>query len=97
MEELTKVYASSDPIKADLVQSYLSKNGVESRLLDRKDSAYVMLGEVAVFVAAKDVEKARKLIEKSEEAKDWSTSVINQMPLKFSTLVSEFFQFYVSL
>nr|MBS0037883.1 DUF2007 domain-containing protein [Saprospiraceae bacterium] len=67
MEDLTKVFASSDPIRADLVQSFLSKNGIKSNLLDRKDSAYVMLGEVAVFVHSKDAEKARELIEKFDD------------------------------
>jgi hypothetical protein len=63
MEDLTKVFASNDPVKAKLIQGLMERNGIESRILDRKDSAYVMLGEVAVFVGEKDVSKARDLIE----------------------------------
>ncbi|TVQ48875.1 MAG: hypothetical protein EA362_05380 [Saprospirales bacterium] len=66
MEDLTKVFASSDPIKAQLIQSMLHKNGMEASVLDKKDTAYVMLGEAAVFVASEDAVKARKLIEEFE-------------------------------
>ncbi len=66
MEDLTKVFASSDPVKAQLIQSLLHKNGLEASVLDKKDSAYVMLGEAAVFVASKDAATARKLIEEFE-------------------------------
>ena len=66
MEDLTKVFASSDPIKAQLIQSMLHKNGLEASVLDKKDTAYVMLGEAAVFVASEDAAKARKLIEEFE-------------------------------
>jgi phosphate uptake regulator len=66
MEDLTKVFASSDPVKAQLIQSLLHRNGVEASVLDKKDSAYVMLGEAAVFVASKDAAKAREIIEEFE-------------------------------
>ncbi len=66
MEDPTKVFASNDPVKTKLIQGLLERNGIESSLLDRKDSAYVMLGEVAVFVDKKDEEKAKDLIEKTD-------------------------------
>lgn len=66
MEEPTKIYSSNDPVKAQLIQSFLEKNKIEARILDRKDSAYVMLGEIAVFVDKKNADKARELVQKSE-------------------------------
>lgn len=63
MEDFTKIYSSDDPVKAKLIQGLLEKNGLEAHILDRKDSAYVMLGEVAVFVPAKDAEKALDIVD----------------------------------
>ncbi|TVR77791.1 MAG: DUF2007 domain-containing protein [Saprospirales bacterium] len=63
MEDFTKIYSSNDPVKAKLIQGLLEKNGMEAHILDRKDSAYVMLGEVAVFVPAKDADKALEILD----------------------------------
>jgi hypothetical protein len=45
----TKIYTTSDPIKAELIKQLLEENGIEAVLLNKQDSSY-LFGEVQVLV-----------------------------------------------
>jgi hypothetical protein len=57
----TKVYTTSDPIKAELSKQLLEENGIEAVLLNKQDSSY-QFGEVQVLVPELDSQIAQKLL-----------------------------------
>jgi hypothetical protein len=50
MKDWIKIYSSSQLALASMIVDVLNQNEVPARLLDRKDSAYVFLGEAEVYV-----------------------------------------------
>ncbi|MEO6167230.1 MAG: DUF2007 domain-containing protein [Chitinophagales bacterium] len=64
-EEWIKVYETSMPHQATLVQSMLKENNIEAVILNQQDSSYITLGEISVYVALKDSIAAINLIEES--------------------------------
>jgi hypothetical protein len=68
--EWVKVYAANDEVQAELVNATLHAAGIETRVLDKKDSAYVMIGEVHIYVEEGNLEKARKLLIEDERFDD---------------------------
>jgi hypothetical protein len=57
----TKIYTTSDPIKAELIKQLLEENGIEAVLLNKQDSSY-LFGEVQVLVPEKDSQATQKLL-----------------------------------
>ncbi len=65
--EWIKIYETPDNFKAQLILASLQESGIECRLVNKKDSMYVMLGQVELYVLEKDVEKAQSHIKAIEE------------------------------
>ena len=61
--EWIRVYTFEDPIQGELANAFLHEQGIDSRLINRKDSAFLMLGQVEIHTRAEDAERARSLIE----------------------------------
>lgn len=56
-----KIYSAANNYKVDLVKGLLAENGINSEILDQKDSAF-LTGDVELFVETKDLEKARQIL-----------------------------------
>jgi len=57
----TKVYTTSDPIKAELIKQLLEENGIEAVLLNKQDSSY-LFGYVQVMVLESNSLQAQQLV-----------------------------------
>lgn len=57
----TKIYTTSDPIKAELIKQLLEENDIEAVLLNKQDSSY-LFGEVQVMVLESNSLKAQQIV-----------------------------------
>lgn len=60
-----KVYSGSDTFQAQLLKEKLEASDIKCVLLDKKDSAYVMIGEVELYVQEENFLKAINIIQNS--------------------------------
>ena len=67
--EWRKIYAINDIVQANLVNAVLHENGIETRILNHRDSAIVSLGEIEIYVQDNDVKKAQEILESDETIK----------------------------
>ena len=65
-EDWQKVYTTDQSYKAELVKGMLKEHEIESVIFNRQDRAYVMIGEIEVYVKKDDVMRAINLIEKQD-------------------------------
>lgn len=59
------VYSTSEIHNAVTVKNILEENGIHAVIDDRRDSNYIMLGEIEVRVNSKDVVMSKFLIDKN--------------------------------
>lgn len=65
MSEMTKVWTTPQYLQAELAQHKLSEAGIESFIMDKRDSSYPgILGHVELHVSTEDVQNAEKILEK---------------------------------
>ncbi len=57
-------------LEAESAQNILSGYGIASQLINQKDSAYVLLGEIKIMVPEGMVEEARKYLSTSGYIQD---------------------------
>ena len=62
-QEWIKVFETTRMHQALIVQSILKEHEIESVILDKRDSAYVLLGEIHVMVKLEDSIEALNIIE----------------------------------
>jgi len=60
------VYASTQEYMIELIAGKLASNGIESIVLNQKDSAYNNFGTIELYVSSKDVIRAKYIIEKQD-------------------------------
>ncbi len=65
-KDWVKVYANNFEPKVEMLRLQLENEGVAVMILNHKDSAYVHLGEVELFVKRENVIRAKHLIENWE-------------------------------
>ncbi|MDR4988481.1 MAG: DUF2007 domain-containing protein [Bacteroidales bacterium] len=58
-----KIYSSSFEHKLELVKAVLEDEGINSVIINKKDSAY-LFGELELYVHADDVLKSKQIINK---------------------------------
>ena len=63
MPNWSKIYESKKPYRAEMVKDILKQNGIEAIVLNKKDTAYDIFGQLEVHVNADEVIKALKIIE----------------------------------
>lgn len=63
MEEqnLVKVHSAGNMVNAELIVGLLKENDIEAHILNKKDSMY-FIGDVEIYVDAKDVETAKTIL-----------------------------------
>ncbi len=59
------VYATGQPHLAEMAKELLKQNSIESVIIDKRDSLYITIGEVELFVRDYDVMKAKFILEKN--------------------------------
>ena len=69
-KNIVKVYESADPVKAEIANAILHKNGIRTMELNKKDSAMVFLGVVELYTEEGDAEEARELLEEAMKVHD---------------------------
>jgi hypothetical protein len=62
MEDWKKVFSNSQLATASMVTGLLNENEIPAKTLDKKDSAFVFMGKVEVYVPASFYDKAIELI-----------------------------------
>ena len=62
----TKIYSTEELFKAELIKNLLINNSIEAILINKKDSSYVMIGDVEIYVKQEEAMKAANIIEKDE-------------------------------
>ena len=62
MEGWVAVFSCDQVFSAELARQYLENNGVTAIVVNRKDSFYVTIGDVEVYVALADADVATSLL-----------------------------------
>lgn len=62
MKDWIMIYANSNLSTAALVTGFLNEKEVPAKLLNRKDSAYVFLGEAEVYVPTEYINIAKEIL-----------------------------------
>ncbi|HRH67049.1 MAG TPA: DUF2007 domain-containing protein [Bacteroidia bacterium] len=57
------IYSSEKQHLADIVQAVLRDNGIESVSMDKRDSSYITIGEIELYVTSENATLARSIIE----------------------------------
>ena len=63
MSSWSKIYESKRPYRAEIVKDILEQKGIKAIILNKKDSAYDIFGQLEVNVEAEKVLTALKIIE----------------------------------
>ncbi len=62
-KDMKEVFSANDMYKVDIIREVLAENKIESFVLNQKGSA-LLLGEIHIYVNAKDESKAQDIIKK---------------------------------
>jgi hypothetical protein len=60
-----RIYFSDKPHLVEIAKSILEDNHIESVIVDKRDSSYISIGELELFVKDDDVILAKLIIEKN--------------------------------
>lgn len=60
------VYKTANYYEVDILQGMLRENGIESVIINQKDSAYMSFGNTFLYVHNDDLSRAQELIESVE-------------------------------
>ena len=63
MRNWTKIYETKKPHRAEIVKDILEQKGINAIIMDRKDSAYDIFGQLELLVKVEEVLNALKIIE----------------------------------
>ena len=62
MENWKCIYTTNQVYKAEAVKDFLAEENIEAVVVDKKDSAYTVFGDVELFVQPEDENLATELI-----------------------------------
>ncbi len=65
MDDWKRIYSTQFEHKAGIVKAVLKDNGINSVIVNKKDSVY-LFGELEVYVSQDDVLKAKNIITKED-------------------------------
>ncbi|NCW12228.1 MAG: hypothetical protein EBV82_03510, partial [Chitinophagia bacterium] len=66
MQDWKKIFSNSQLATASMVAAWLHENHIEAKVMNRKDSSYVFMGEAEVYVPSILAEEAIKLIDQMQ-------------------------------
>ena len=61
-----RIYFSDKPHLVEIAKAILEDNNIESVIVDKRDSSYITIGELELYVKDSDIVLAKFLISKSE-------------------------------
>ncbi len=61
----TLIYVNNQLHKTEIVRAVLEDEGIESVSMDKRDSSYISIGDIEVYVPEEYAELARTIIEKN--------------------------------
>jgi Putative prokaryotic signal transducing protein len=61
----TLIYVNNQLHKTEIVRAVLEDEGIESVSMDKRDSSYISIGDIEVYVHEEDANLARTIIEKN--------------------------------
>ena len=62
-EQWIKIAAFKEDYKAEMVKSFLEVEEILCKILNKKDAAYVMIGEIEILVLQSDIIRATQIIQ----------------------------------
>ena len=62
-----KIYTSTEQYKINLLKGYLLKRDILTISINKKDSSYLVFGEIELYVKKENVILAKNLIEKQND------------------------------
>ena len=65
MKDPVRLYTSNQSFEIELIQAKLKENNIESYILNKQDSAYVVIGDVEIYVERENLEKAQVVLKES--------------------------------
>lgn len=65
-KDWVKIYRTQQEYKADILLEVLEENEIEGVIINKKDSSYVVIGDVEVYVHIDNEEKAKQIVETFE-------------------------------
>ena len=68
--EWVQIYSFSDPIRARLAGVSLEEYEIPHQLVNRQDTAYVMLGEIHLMVPKNMAVRAKRIVDDLVEAEE---------------------------
>jgi hypothetical protein len=60
------VYFSNQLQRIEIVRSLLDEHNIKNVVIDKRDSSYIMVGDIEIFVPLEDAILAKIIIEQSE-------------------------------
>jgi hypothetical protein len=63
----TKIFTTTEAYQADIAKDVLAMEGIESVIMDKRDSAYGSFGELSLFVANQFAEQATAILNRKAE------------------------------
>ena len=61
-----KIYSTTVHYKAEIAKDVLEQADIKSVIVDKKDSAYGVFGEIELYVQRENVVKAKHILNKNE-------------------------------
>jgi len=62
MENPVKLFSSNQSFEIELLKAKLEENGIAAYILNKQDSAYVVIGDVELYVEETALEKAKAIL-----------------------------------
>ena len=64
MKNPVKLCSSNQSFEIEILKAKLEEKGIDSYILNKQDSAYVVIGEIELYVEESDLAKAKDIIGK---------------------------------
>jgi len=60
------IYSADQTWLAEIARQILEENGIESVVINKRDSSYLVFGDVEVYVSQENAEKSKELLKNIE-------------------------------
>ncbi|MCG8578098.1 MAG: DUF2007 domain-containing protein [Flavobacteriales bacterium] len=67
MENRVKIYTTDKVYLAEVIKGNLEASGIDTLILNQKDSSYQAFGYIELYVKPEDEERAREIIAETNE------------------------------
>jgi len=64
-EEMVKIYATTEPLQANLAETVLKNNGINAHRLNKQDSSFSIIGSIEIYTSQAEVDKAIEILKEN--------------------------------